>query len=266
MKRIHFKFHLAVLLIASLVLGSCTSFKEVACPEIEQNKLLVRKPNRPRNDLVHNRNSHKKGNFKNLSANKYRFQTVKLKSLPGKDPVSIPKVEISRIPSVPGWIENEWVVANALTASVKNDLYLPEKSTGQGIPAIPAVQVLDESRSGPVELLSPREQRQFNRKFKKDLRKSMLAAHSALPQSSDKPAKPMAIAALVLGIVSLFLFPLATGTLGIVFGAIALKRIKANPSQEGRGMALAGLVCGIVGIALWLLLIGLGTAIFFSVF
>ncbi len=51
-----------------------------------------------------------------------------------------------------------------------------------------------------------------------------------------------AVASLVLGIV-----PVLGGLLGIVFGAIALPRIRRS-GQRGRGMAIAGLVLG----SLWL--------------
>ena len=62
----------------------------------------------------------------------------------------------------------------------------------------------------------------------------------------------MAIAAMVLGIVSFFCFPAITGALGIIFGCVA----KGKGSRSG--MALAGIICGAIGIALWLLMLILG--------
>lgn len=66
------------------------------------------------------------------------------------------------------------------------------------------------------------------------------------PGPGDGPPPPgtdgFAIASLVLGIV-----PVMAGLLGIVFGAIALPRIRRS-GQRGRGMAIAGLVLG----SLWL--------------
>lgn len=67
----------------------------------------------------------------------------------------------------------------------------------------------------------------------------------------------MAITGFVLGILSLFLGPLASIP-AIIFSAIGLNRIKHNPNpREGRGLALAGLIIGIVYTALFLLIIGL---------
>ena len=59
--------------------------------------------------------------------------------------------------------------------------------------------------------------------------------------------KGMSIAAMVCGIVGLFIGGIILGPLAIVFGAIGMKR-------DGRGMAIAGLVCGIVA-SLWSILV-----------
>ncbi len=65
-----------------------------------------------------------------------------------------------------------------------------------------------------------------------------------------------AVAALVLGIVSLVLFwipfvGLVCGILGVVFGWLGMQR--ADRGTTGKGMAVAGLVTGIIGtlIGLW---------------
>ena len=57
------------------------------------------------------------------------------------------------------------------------------------------------------------------------------------------PGKGMAIAAMVLGIISFFCFPAITGALGIIFGCVA----KGKGSRSG--MAIAGIICGAIGIA-----------------
>jgi len=63
----------------------------------------------------------------------------------------------------------------------------------------------------------------------------------------------LAIAALVVGIVSFFCFGIITGPVAIVLGVMAMKRIKAAPQQyKGQGLALAGTIIG-----------GVATAIFF---
>ncbi len=74
----------------------------------------------------------------------------------------------------------------------------------------------------------------------------------------------MAIAALVLGIVSLVLFfacgaGILAGVLAAVFGFLGLS--KAKQSGQGRGMSLAGLILGLIGIIggiLFLVLVTIG--------
>lgn len=75
------------------------------------------------------------------------------------------------------------------------------------------------------------------------------------PQSQE--GNGIAIAAMVLGIISLVLFwipflGLICGVLGAIFGFVGLG--KSNRiGGKGKGMAIAGLVCGIIGtlIGVW---------------
>lgn len=69
--------------------------------------------------------------------------------------------------------------------------------------------------------------------------------------------KNMSIVALVCGIVGIvgsfipgikYIAPLCA-IAGIVFGALALKRIKAGEEVESKGLALGGMICGIVSTA-----------------
>lgn len=64
-----------------------------------------------------------------------------------------------------------------------------------------------------------------------------------------------AIASLVLGIISLFLFGVIAGVLAIVFGFQARKETEADPSLGGRGLATAGMALGIIGVVLWTIII-----------
>lgn len=72
--------------------------------------------------------------------------------------------------------------------------------------------------------------------------------YAPVPQADPQPAKGLAVASLVLGIVSLIMFAVIAGPLGIIFGGLA--KSKGNRS----GMATAGIVCGIIGVAGWLLI------------
>lgn len=62
-----------------------------------------------------------------------------------------------------------------------------------------------------------------------------------------QPGKGLAIASLVLGIVSFFMFAYIAGALAIIFGGVAKSKGNASP------MATAGIVCGIIGIALMII-------------
>ena len=66
------------------------------------------------------------------------------------------------------------------------------------------------------------------------------------------PSNGMAVASLVLGIISFCLFCLSfiPGTLAIIFGGIAISNCNKGIAG-GKGMAKAGLTCGIISMALW---------------
>lgn len=63
----------------------------------------------------------------------------------------------------------------------------------------------------------------------------------------------LAIAALVCGIIGLFLFNFILGPLAIIFGGIGVSR--ANRGAGHRGMSWAGVVLGIIDILLFAVLI-----------
>ena len=80
---------------------------------------------------------------------------------------------------------------------------------------------------------------------------------SEVTPPSPQPAAPqngMGTAALVLGIVQFFCFPLIGGVLAIVFGKMGMAKAEQGLATNG-GAAKAGFILGIVGLALWGLLI-----------
>lgn len=85
--------------------------------------------------------------------------------------------------------------------------------------------------------------------------------------SNGEPSNHMmAVAALVLGILSLLIsvkvpvLVLAAAILAILFGATALKQIKQNPEKyKGKGIARAGLILGIITTSILVLLLANGT-------
>lgn len=91
----------------------------------------------------------------------------------------------------------------------------------------------------------------FNSELKKGLK--ILSA----PKDEQK-THGLAVASMILGILSLITFygALLFGVLAIIFGAIALNKIKTNPeAYKGKGMAKAGLICGIVALGLIIIII-----------
>ena len=82
-----------------------------------------------------------------------------------------------------------------------------------------------------------------------------------VPQpAGSPPGKGAAIAALVLGIVSLGIMwipvlnyiSIVTAIIGVVLGVVAQKKLTPD---TGRGMATAGLVCSIIALALSLVVV-----------
>jgi hypothetical protein len=74
--------------------------------------------------------------------------------------------------------------------------------------------------------------------------KDKLNVKKTLERKASNP-RGMAIASLVLGILSLFIGGIILGTLATVFGALSMNKLEKG---DGRGMAVAGLILGILGI------------------
>ena len=73
-----------------------------------------------------------------------------------------------------------------------------------------------------------------------------LQVYPAPPQTNG-----MAIASLVLGIVSLACSQCITAIPGVIFGHIALKQIReSRGTQGGRGLAIGGLVTGYISLGI----------------
>ena len=87
-----------------------------------------------------------------------------------------------------------------------------------------------------------------------DLNKPVQSTSQNNAPAETKANSGLDIAALVCGILSIFLFPIIFGTLGIILGAVS----KNKGSKSG--MATAGIVCGIIGIVGWILMLVLGGA------
>ena len=72
-----------------------------------------------------------------------------------------------------------------------------------------------------------------------------------MPVNNNAPLKtePLAIAGFVSSLVGLFVAGILLGTLGVVFGAISLRKIKREPGRfKGRGLAIASIIVGIIAV------------------
>ncbi|HEY1914710.1 MAG TPA: DUF4190 domain-containing protein [Streptosporangiaceae bacterium] len=86
------------------------------------------------------------------------------------------------------------------------------------------------------------------------------------PQLSPPPAanssNGLAIAALVCGIVGLFIFEIVLGPLAIIFGGLGLRNASRGASR--RGFALAGLIIGIIDVLVFILFLAIASSHNFS--
>jgi hypothetical protein len=70
-----------------------------------------------------------------------------------------------------------------------------------------------------------------------------------LGAAADAKMDGLAVAGFVCSLVGLFVAGILLGILGVVFGLIALKRIKkSGGSRRGKGLAIAGVILGFVAI------------------
>lgn len=75
------------------------------------------------------------------------------------------------------------------------------------------------------------------------------------PPSAAAHRSGRATAALVLGIVGVLVFPVVCSTLAIIFGALSLRDMGADPSLQGKRLAWWGLGLGIAGLLVGIALI-----------
>lgn len=92
----------------------------------------------------------------------------------------------------------------------------------------------------------------------------MTTLDPAIPPGTPSPPKTPAGAvwSLVLGILSMFCLWILGSIPAIILGAVALRKINANPGQlGGKGIALAGIITGSVGILTGLVTVGIAAGV-----
>jgi len=77
------------------------------------------------------------------------------------------------------------------------------------------------------------------------------AQHQGYLMARERKRSGLAVASLVCSLVGVLLFGVVLGLLGIIFGGVAISKVKQNPqAYAGKGMAVAGLIIGIVDMVL----------------
>lgn len=256
------------LIIAGLILiTSCSTYDKVACPDLSNNKSYSKKytaNNRVKKNL-HKSHAVKRDNyyaFRIYNGPKYKTRNAKDYTI-NKDKSYIP--ESSQIKSIPGITEFQVPAGKDekfnLIASSGNS-----KSNESSVPSVPDIKNSNKSytpvASQDLSNLTKKEQRQILRPYKKELKNAVRSYAYAMSGQQAKPAMGFAIASIVCGLVGLFIFGYILGLLAIIFGGIALKRIRNNPGTPGKGLAIAGMVLGLIDvIVLAILMLAYGSTL-----
>ncbi|MDO4532556.1 MAG: DUF4190 domain-containing protein [Coriobacteriia bacterium] len=70
-----------------------------------------------------------------------------------------------------------------------------------------------------------------------------------MDNGTNTSSEKLALAALICGITSIFIFPLAFGSAGIIFGILVQDRVEKD--SRAYQNARLGILFGIIGLALW---------------
>ncbi len=211
----YFKPIIFTLIVASI--WSCSSTRLTDCPDASKNKALKKHQKyldriRPEQSLTISKHQHETPDV----ASTNQGQTIEQK-------------------------------ASQPNPTASGNLTAPESLTASSSPGVeilePENQQIDEVTS-LLESLTPKQQKKLD-KLQKRIEKKTSKLEAQGKASSD--VNGLAIASFITGIVGLFIFGYLLGALAIIFGAVALSKIKKT-GQGGRGLAIAGLIMGIVGI------------------
>ena len=69
--------------------------------------------------------------------------------------------------------------------------------------------------------------------------------------NTNSSNEKLALAAFICGLISIFIFPLAFGSAGIIFGIMAQDRVEKD--SRAYQNARLGIIFGIIGIAFWII-------------
>jgi len=257
------------LIIAGLILfASCSTYDKVACPDLSNNRSYSKKymANNGVKRNLHKSHAAKRDNyyaFRIYNGPKYKTRNSKDYTI-NQDKSYIP--ESNQIKTIPG-ITDFQVPAGKdekfdLIASSGNSM-----PNGSPVTNVPDIKNNNKSftpvASQDISNLTKKEQREIVKPYKKELKNAVRSYAHAMSGQEAKPAMGFAIASIVCGLVGLFVAGYILGLLAIIFGAIALKRVRNNPGTPGRGLAVAGMILGLIDVILLaILMLAIGASAF----
>jgi len=257
------------LIIAGLILiTSCSTYDKVACPDLSNNRSYSKKylaSNRVKKN-IHKNHAVKRDNyyaFRIYNGPRYKTRNPKDYTI-NQDKSYIP--EKSQIKTIPGITEFQVPAGK----DEKFDLLASSGNSTPGGASVPPVPDIKNNNrnyapvaSEDISNLTRKEQRDIVKPYKKQLKNAVRSYAYAMSGQQAKPAMGFAIASIVCGIVGLFIAGYILGLLAIIFGGIALRRIRMDPSLPGRGLAIAGMVLGLIDvIVLAILMLAVGAGAF----
>jgi hypothetical protein len=247
-----------VIIAGVFLISSCSTYNEVACPDFRNNRNYSKKylANNKLKRNLHKNHSVKRDNynaFRINNQNKYKTRNSKDYTI-NADKTYTP--EDDQIKSNPGITEFQIPAGRDekfdLVAESGNRSSLKESPS---VPLSPNIEIrnnISYSVDSKEDLsdLTKKEQRQIVKPYKKELKSAVKSYVQSRSGQQQKSALGFAIASIVCGIIGLFVAGFILGILAIIFGGIALKRIRMNPSLQGRGLAITGMVLGLIDVIL----------------
>lgn len=263
-------------MVFTLIASSCTNQKMVSCPDYKDDKSVIAKNHKaykPQQYKASNKTTRiKKAKFAKVSEttlamNKQNGQqeatlikkesketAVDALAISGKN-AAFPKNRTTVVTETPtlAMAKKEAIsvesLENEINAYELEAKALPASKNVVTETAFASNEVSEISdQQSESNIIAPIVAKPSKKAKKGRLRATINAIKSIKTAYATKPAISMAVASLVCSLIGLLIFGIPLGILSIVFGSVALGRIKIEPVQPGKGMAIAGIILGIVDI------------------
>jgi len=249
----------AMLLVAAIV-SSCTTKQMVSCPDYSSDRSVMVKNGKSYKSKSHRYRPVVKKRQPALAAVRTApKETPETNANPARVEEYTPAIVNSHTEEIPvGKVAfNAGIIRENTTESINNEIEkysltaevpaeqrtspvreVHQESTDQVVPAAVSAESL---RTIDKKVVKP--ERHTKKKTRKFFRRFL----------ANKPAIGFATASLVSSLLGLLIAGIPLGILAIIFGGVAMKRIKDDPGQPGLGLATAGLIVGIADVVLVLI-------------